>query len=66
MKPTPVNPRQSFADHCVELLAAVGPVRTQRMFGGFGLYQDELFFALIAGETLYLKVDAETRLPSRR
>ena len=55
------NPQQSFADHCVELLAAVGPIRTRRMFGGFGLYQDDLFFALISSETLYLKVDAETK-----
>ena len=31
------------------------------MFGGFGLYCDGLFFALVAEETLYLKVDDDNR-----
>jgi DNA transformation protein len=31
------------------------------MFGGVGLYAGELFFALIADDTLYFKVDASTR-----
>ena len=48
-------------DHCLELLAPLGAVRAQRMFGGHGLYCDELFFALIAADRLYLKVDASTR-----
>ena len=36
-------------------------VRAKRMFGGVGLYDGELFFALIDDDTLYLKVDDETR-----
>ena len=36
-------------------------VRAKRMFGGVGLYTDELFFALIDDDALYLKVDDETR-----
>jgi DNA transformation protein and related proteins len=47
--------------HCLELLAPLGAVRARRMFGGHGLYKDDLFFALIANEGLYLKVDAETQ-----
>ncbi|HYR10691.1 MAG TPA: TfoX/Sxy family protein, partial [Longimicrobium sp.] len=31
------------------------------MFGGVGVYSDGLFFALMAGETLYLKVDDSNR-----
>jgi DNA transformation protein len=31
------------------------------MFGGVGLYSRGLFFGIIAGETLYLKVDYATR-----
>ena len=31
------------------------------MFGGHGIFCDGVMFALIADETLYLKVDAETR-----
>jgi len=36
-------------------------VRAKRMFGGVGLYADELFFALIDDDALYLKVDDATR-----
>jgi DNA transformation protein and related proteins len=52
---------QALVDHCLELLAPLGAVRAKRMFGGHGLYIDELFFALIAFERLYLKVDAQTQ-----
>lgn len=31
------------------------------MFGGVGIYCGELFFALIANDTLYLKVDDSNR-----
>ena len=31
------------------------------MFGGVGLYAGDLFFALIAGDVLYLKADEATR-----
>lgn len=51
----------AFVEHCLELLAPLGSVRSRRMFGGHGLYVDEIFIALIAAERLYLKVDAATR-----
>ena len=50
-----------LVEHCLELLAPLGAVRAKRMFGGHGLYCDELFFALIAADRLYLKVDTATR-----
>lgn len=50
-----------LVSHCLELLSPLGAVRSRRMFGGWGLYVDELFVALIAGERLYLKVDDDTR-----
>jgi DNA transformation protein and related proteins len=50
-----------FVEHCLELLSPLGPVRARRMFGGWGLYADGLFVALIAEERLYLKADAGTR-----
>jgi TfoX/Sxy family transcriptional regulator of competence genes len=31
------------------------------MFGGVGIYAGNLFFALIADDTVYFKVDAATR-----
>jgi DNA transformation protein and related proteins len=51
----------ALVDHCLELLAPLGAVRAKRMFGGHGLYVDELFVALIVFERLYLKVDAQTQ-----
>jgi DNA transformation protein and related proteins len=47
--------------HCMDLLSPLGRPRAKRMFGGVGLYVDDVFIALIAFERLYLKVDAQTR-----
>jgi DNA transformation protein len=54
-------PQDALLDHCLELLSAVGRPRSRRMFGGHGLYVDDLFVALIAFDRLYLKADDETR-----
>jgi DNA transformation protein and related proteins len=51
----------ALVEHCLELLAPLGAVRAKRMFGGHGLYVDDLFVALIVFERLYLKVDAQTQ-----
>jgi DNA transformation protein len=53
----PVDP---FVAHCLELLGSIGRTRSRAMFGGHGLYVDDLFIALIAEDRLYLKVDAST------
>jgi DNA transformation protein and related proteins len=50
-----------FVSHCLELLAPLGTVRARRMFGGHGLYIDDVFVALIADERLYMKTDAAVR-----
>ena len=52
--------KDAFANYCAELLSALGPVRVKRMFGGHGIYVDDVFIAIVVGETLYLKVDAQT------
>lgn len=54
-------PTPAFVNHCVELLQPLGTVRTKRMFGGWGLYVDEIFIAIVAFERLYLKVNDTTR-----
>ena len=41
----------------LEQLGRVRPVTARSMFGGVGIYADGLFFALMADDTLYLKVD---------
>jgi DNA transformation protein len=52
---------EDLRDHCLELLAPMGSVRARRMFGGHGLYIDDLFVAIIAFDNLYLKANAATR-----
>ena len=52
----------SFRDLVVDQLSRVAaPIRARRMFGGVGIYGGDLFFALIAGDTLYFKTDPSTR-----
>ena len=50
-----------FARHCIDLLWPLGRARAGRMFGGVGLYVDDVFISLIARERLYLKTDDLTR-----
>lgn len=45
----------------LEQLGRVVPVTARPMFGGVGIYSDGLFFALLAGDALYLKVDDTNR-----
>jgi DNA transformation protein len=48
-------------DRYVELLDGLGRLKTRAMFGGVGIYCDDVFFALIVGEDLYLKIDDQTQ-----
>ena len=51
-----------FQTFVLDQLRRVAPsVRARRMFGGVGLYADDLFFALIDDDVLYFKVDDTTR-----
>ena len=59
------KPRPEIVDHACELFAPLGAIRVKAMFGGYGIYCDELFFALVAFDTLYLKADPESREASR-
>jgi DNA transformation protein len=52
----------SFRAFALEQLQRALPgVRARNMFGGVGIYAHDLFFALLAGDTLYFKVDNMTR-----
>lgn len=44
-----------------DIFSEFGPVRIRSMFGGGGVYLDGVMFALVAGETLYLKADDTNR-----
>lgn len=54
-------PSPDFVAHVVDLLSTLGPVRTRRMFGGFGVYADDVFIAILLDDTLFLKVDDVSR-----
>jgi DNA transformation protein len=55
----PVSPE--FQEFALEQLEQIAPVRAKRMFGGVGLYSQELFFALLDDDTVYFKVDDGNR-----
>ena len=50
-----------FHDFVLEQLEGLGHLTSKRMFGGVGIWCDGTFFALIAGNTPYLKVDDSNR-----
>jgi len=52
---------KGYRDSVVEHLERIAPVSAKSMFGGVGLYAQGLFFALIAEDRLYFKVDDATR-----
>ena len=51
----------SYREFVLEQLGRVTPVTGKSMFGGVGIYAQGLFFALIAEDRLYFKVDDATR-----
>ena len=50
-----------FIEYVQDLLAGLGPVSARRMFGGYGLYQDEVMIGVVMDDGLYLKADDETK-----
>lgn len=55
--------RQEFTRFVTEQMqrAGLGTIAARRMFGGHGLYCDALFIAILTGEQLYFKADAQTQ-----
>ena len=47
-------------DFVLDQLKVLGQVEARRMFGGFGLYHRELFFAIVADDRLYFKTSEAT------
>jgi DNA transformation protein len=60
--------RSEFLDFVLGQMAGLGAVTARAMFGGYGLYCNGLFIAIIANDTLYFKADAQSqpRFESRR
>jgi len=55
-------PRKSeFVEYLIEQLQPLGEIRVKSMFGGWGFYAGERFFAIVAYETFFVKVDEVSR-----
>ena len=51
---------ESFKDFVLDQLQELDGVEARRMFGGYGLYQDETFFGIIHKDRVYFKIDEST------
>jgi DNA transformation protein len=51
---------ESFKDFVLDQLRGLDYVEARRMFGGYGLYQDETFFGIVHKGRLYFKIDGST------
>lgn len=49
-----------FVEFLKEVLGVLGPVRSRRMFGGYGIFHDDLMIGLVADDVLYLKGDDQS------
>ena len=55
-------PRHSeFVEFVIEQMTPIGGLRVRAMFGGYGIYQDDLMIAIIEDDRLYFKADHATR-----
>jgi DNA transformation protein len=53
--------KSEFVEYLEEMLQPLGEIRVKAMFGGWGFYADERFFAIVADEGFYVKVDDVSR-----
>lgn len=51
----------AYLTYLHDLFADFSPVTTRAMFGGHGVYRDGVIIGIVIDDTLYLKVDGETR-----
>ena len=50
-----------YLTYVSDQLGGLGFIESRRMFGGVGIYCDGLFFAIVADDVLYFKVDDSNR-----
>ena len=58
---SPLRVSETFKSFVLDQLEELGDVMPRSMFGGIGLYWRGVFFGIVAGDTLYLKVDDVNR-----
>lgn len=56
----------SFKNFVLDQLEELPELECRSMFGGYGLYQGEIFFGIIFKGRLYFKTNARTVVPYRR
>ena len=57
----PLMADESFKEFVADQLGALPDLRVRAMFGGFGLYQADRFFAILIEGRLYFKTDRQNR-----
>ena len=48
-----------FVDYVTEQLREAGTIRSRKMFGEYGLYCDDVFFAVICDDRFFVKITSE-------
>jgi DNA transformation protein len=56
----------SFKDFVLDQLEQLGDLDCRPMFGGYGLYLDEIFFGIIFQDRLYLKTNVRSAVSYRK
>lgn len=57
--------RDSFTDFVLDQLEGLPGVACRAMFGGYGLYRDEVFFGIVHKSRLYFKTNETSRAAYR-
>lgn len=55
------QPRDDFLEFVLDQLTGLTDVRSRRMFGAYGLYQGDDFFAIVDSGRLYFRTSDRTR-----
>ena len=50
-----------FVKFVIEQMSFIGGLQVRAMFGGYGIYRDDLIFAIVVADRLYFKTDPVTR-----
>ena len=50
---------EDFVDYVAEQLREAGAIRNRKMFGEYGLYCDDVFFAVICDDQFFVKITPE-------
>ena len=54
--------KNEFVEFLLEGMQGLGKIRARAMFGGYGIYLNDLMFGLVADDVLYLKTDDQINM----